>query len=243
MKTHRVKIKYLVKNNLLILVLLLGFCQLGISQRKLIETKEEEKVEMLTTTIPKPEHSVKITPIKALLFQRINVVYENHLYKDIYVSGEVQGWFMTRDPLSLFSEGISINKGIRMAIGVRSYSSKKGKPTAFYLGLSMFYGSHKLREERSGVSNLFTSSSLVNRAGNIKLTSQGFKLSMGFRRTFKTGLFIEGGFDFGGAWTNQKKDSLTLFPEERTDGTREASFNGLISGQFSEPVLSIGYSF
>ncbi len=241
MKTRNVTSDNFIKSALLILVMLIGFSQKGMSQRK--QAKSEEVIDMVAATptnIPTPNYSIKITPLKAFIYQRVNISLESRIYKKLFIVGDAQSWFLDRDPTFSSSENRSINKGARLAIGVYSNSSKKLNSGSFHLGASLFFGNHEIEEKRKSYIK-----DLVEQSGKIKLLSYGFKVGFGARKTFKNRIFLEAGYDVGYAWNNKNLNRIPLSPSsiDGIERLKEIDLNILISGFFTEPMISIGYSF
>ncbi len=243
MKKRPVKSKIYLKISMLVLAFFIGLSQKGISQNA--TSTQDEKVATNSDKLPRAKNVLRATPIKTFISQRTSIAYERAVYKNIYATVELQAWFQDRSPRKILFNNPndrSVNKGLRYALGARYYSTKEFSNNSFYIGAILFYGSHKIREKQAASSG-FLSINTDGRNGEVNLVSQGAKLSLGFRRTFAKTLFFEIGLDLGKAWTNKGKDTLTLYPVNKSEDVYELDLHRLISGPFVEPMLAVGFVF
>ena len=107
----------------------------------------------------------------------------------------------------------------------------------------MFYGNHNINIKRTSVESSIAFPGQIGGVGEVQLASYGAKLSIGYRRTFFQTAFVEIGADVGKAWTNQGKDTMTITPSDKSEEPYEYGLAGILSGNFIEPMLSVGFLF
>ena len=244
MKTRHINSIRLVKNSTLILVLLIGFFQQGISQRA--QTQSKKTVDRNTHEITKPKNTISFTPLKGLTSQRMNFAYEREMYKNVFVTGDLQVWFQDRAPrpfLLIRSNDKSTNKGTRASVGIRNYFVSKSAKTSFYLGASMFFGSHEISKTEGSREAGLLLSGKNGYYGEVALFSRGIIFGLGVRKNFANSMFIEFGLNTGRAWTNKGKDSITLISYDQPGAKRNEKLDSIINGKFVEPMFNFGIAF
>ncbi len=234
MKTRNVNPICLIKNSILILVLLIGFFQQGISQEESTKTSLEAKNK--STVIPM--NSLRFNPIKAMGFGRLNLSYErkskNYNY---FVITEIEAWL--QGPSKSWGERAS-NKGIRYSVGVKNYYTTASNNSAFYVGSSIFYGRHKIGDKQA-LNNTSSSENYKDIDHRIQLTSLGLKVHLGIRKNFKKNLFVEAGLDASTAWNSTETNTVWVY--NHSANKSEAKLRSALTGQSIEPVLIFGFVF
>ena len=124
MKTRSVKSTSFLKSSILTLTVLFGLVQMGMTQ----QTTSSLAAEGLTITkeTPRAKNTIRLTPLKAFIFQRANIGYERVIYKNIHATVEAEAWFLDHEITNILHNRATsdlTNKGARFALGARYYST------------------------------------------------------------------------------------------------------------------------